>query len=96
MALATTRFERMREHVKVISRYNYKQAIYAIRRDTTLTTGIAIYTRYNETIFWPIILKYAALIDLATLLPAKGPANRFTIAEKAATKKFMEDSAEVT
>ncbi|KAJ5111474.1 hypothetical protein N7532_002009 [Penicillium argentinense] len=92
MALATTRLERMREHVKDVSQYNYEQAIHAIRRDTALTAGKAIQTRYNETIFWPIILKCAALIDPATLPPAKGPADGFTMAEKAATKKFMEDT----
>ncbi|KAJ5350293.1 hypothetical protein N7541_008020 [Penicillium brevicompactum] len=92
MALATTRLERMREHIKDVSRFNYEQAIHAIRRDTALTTGRAIQTRYNETIFWPIILKCAALIDPATLPPAKGPADGFTMAEKAATKKFMEDT----
>ncbi|KAJ5542726.1 hypothetical protein N7535_005150 [Penicillium sp. DV-2018c] len=92
MALATTRLERMREHVKDVSRYDYEQAIHAIRRDTALTRGRAIQTRYNETIFWPIILKCAALIDPATLPPAKGPADGFTMAEKAATKKFMEDT----
>ncbi|KAJ5418699.1 uncharacterized protein N7487_002249 [Penicillium crustosum] len=92
MALATTRLERMRDHIKDVSRYNYEQAIHAIRRDTALTTGRAIQTRYNETIFWPIILKCAALIDPATLPPAKGPADGFTMAEKAATKKFMEDT----
>ncbi|KAI2671308.1 hypothetical protein LCP963914a_9669 [Penicillium roqueforti] len=76
MALVTTRLERMREHVKDVSRYNYE----------------AIQTRYNETIFWPIILKCAALIDPATLPPAKGPADGFTMTEKAAIKKFMEDT----
>ncbi|KAJ6069134.1 hypothetical protein N7499_011021, partial [Penicillium canescens] len=42
MALVITRLERMREYVKDVSRYNYKQAIHAIRRDTALTTGRAI------------------------------------------------------
>ncbi|CDM37263.1 hypothetical protein DTO013E5_8369 [Penicillium roqueforti] len=92
MALATTKLERMREHAQEFSGYSYEQAIHAIRRDTALTTGRAIQTRYNETIFWPIILKCAALIDPATLPPVKGPADGFTMAEKAATKKFMEDT----
>jgi hypothetical protein len=91
MALATTKLERMRDHVKQFSQYNYEQAIQAIRRDTALTTGRAVQTRYNESVFWPIILRCAALIDSATLPAAKGPADGFNMAEKAATKKFMED-----
>ncbi|KAJ5460929.1 uncharacterized protein N7458_002481 [Penicillium daleae] len=48
--------------------------------------------RHNETIFWKIILKGAALIDHTKLPSAKGPADGFTVAEKAATRKFMEDA----
>lgn len=92
MPMTTTKLEKMREFVKEFSRYSYEQAIHAIRRDTALITGMAVQKRYNETIFWPIILKCAALIDPATLPPAKGPADGFTVAEKAATKKFMEDT----
>ncbi|KAJ5876395.1 uncharacterized protein N7529_001979 [Penicillium soppii] len=92
MPMTTTKLEKMRQFVKEFSRYSYEQAIHAIRRDNALITVMAMQKRYNETTFWPIILKCAALIDPATLPPAKGPPDGFTVAEKAATKKFMEDT----
>ncbi|KAJ5640348.1 uncharacterized protein N7484_008210 [Penicillium longicatenatum] len=52
--------------------------------------GRGVQSRYNETVFWKVILKGAALIDQTTLPPANGPADGFTMAENGATKKFME------
>ena len=90
-ATITTKLEKTQGYVDELSKHDYEKAITIIRRDTALNAGRAIQTNYNETIFWPIILKGAALIDPATLPAAKGPADGFSMAEKAATRKFMED-----
>lgn len=90
-AMVTTKLEKTQDYVNELSKYSYDQAIKTIRRDTALNAGRAIQTNYNETIFWSIILKCAALIDPATLPPAKGPIDGFSMAEKAATRRFMED-----
>ncbi|KAJ5111855.1 hypothetical protein NUU61_001485 [Penicillium alfredii] len=90
-AMITTKLAKTQEYVDELSKYSYDKAIKTIRRDTAFSAGKAIQTNYNETIFWPIILKCAALIDPATLPPAKGPVDGFSMAEKAATRKFMED-----
>jgi hypothetical protein len=91
-APTTTKPDKIRKYVDEISEYDYEKAIDVIRRDNALATGKGLQNRYNETIFWKIILKGAALIDPTKLPSAKGPADGFTMAEKAATKKFMEDA----
>lgn len=91
-APTTTKPDKIRKYVDEISEYDYEKAIDVIRRDNALATGKGLQNRYNETIFWKIILKGAALIDHTKLPSAKGPADGFTMAEKAATKKFMEDA----
>ncbi|OKP13738.1 hypothetical protein PENSUB_581 [Penicillium subrubescens] len=88
----TTKPENIRKYVDEISEFDYETAVDVIRRDNALATGKGLQNRYNETIFWKIILKGAALIDHSKLPAAKGPADGFTMAEKAATKKFMEDA----
>ena len=91
-APTTTKPDKIQKYVDEISEYDYEKAIDVIRRDNALATGKGLQNRYNETVFWKIILKGAALIDHTKLPPAKGPADGFTMAEKAATKKFMEDA----
>jgi hypothetical protein len=91
-APTTTKPDKIRKYVDEISEYDYEKAIDVIRRDNALATGKGLQNRYNETIFWKIILKGAALIDHTKLPSPKGPADGFTMAEKAATKKFMEDA----
>ncbi|GLI82207.1 hypothetical protein PoHVEF18_010616 [Penicillium ochrochloron] len=91
-APTTTKPDKIREYVDEISEYDYEKAIDVICRDNALATGKGLQNRYNETIFWKIILKVAALIDHTKLPSAKGPPDGFTMAEKAATKKFMEDA----
>ena len=88
----TTKPDQIRKYVDDIAKYNYEKAIHVIRRDNALAMGKGLQNRYNETIYWNIILKGAALIDHTKLPTAKGPADGFTMAEKAATKKFMEDA----
>lgn len=88
----TTKPENIRKYVDEISEFDYETAVDVIRKDNALATGKGLQNRYNETIFWKIILKGAALIDHSKLPAAKGPADGFTMAEKAATKKFMEDA----
>ncbi|KAJ5111726.1 hypothetical protein NUU61_001356 [Penicillium alfredii] len=91
-APTTTKPDKIQKYVDEISEYDYEKAIDVIRRDNALATGKGLQNRYNETVFWKIILKGAALLDHTKLPPAKGPADGFTMAEKAATKKFMEDA----
>ncbi|KAJ5543711.1 hypothetical protein N7513_007219 [Penicillium frequentans] len=80
---------KIRNYVDEIAEYDYEKAVQTIRKDTALTMGRGVQGRCNDTIFWKIILKGAALVDQTRLPPAKGPADGFTMAEKAATKKFM-------
>ncbi|OQD72505.1 hypothetical protein PENDEC_c021G04478 [Penicillium decumbens] len=89
---ARTDLNHIRKYTDEVAEYSYEQAISAIHRDNALAMGKGVQNRYCETIFWKIILKGAALIDLASLPSAKGPADGFTMAEKAATKRFMEDA----
>ncbi|KAJ5982539.1 hypothetical protein N7451_012639 [Penicillium sp. IBT 35674x] len=81
---------KIRKYVDELAEYDYDKAVKIVQKDNTLAVGRGVQTRCNETIFWKIILKGAALIDQTTLPPARGPADGFTMAEKAATKKFME------
>ncbi|KAJ6105284.1 hypothetical protein N7523_010094 [Penicillium sp. IBT 18751x] len=92
MAPARTDPDKIRKYVDEIAEYDYEQAVGIIQRDNALAVGKGLQNRYNETIFWKVILKGAALIDHTKLPSAKGPADGFTVAEKAATKKFMEDA----
>ncbi|KAJ5709036.1 hypothetical protein N7493_010370, partial [Penicillium malachiteum] len=88
----TTKPDQIRKYVDDIAKCDYEKAIHIIRKDNALATGKGLQNRCNETIYWNIILKGAALIDHTKLPTAKGPADGFTMAEKAATKKFMEDA----
>ncbi|KAJ5713148.1 uncharacterized protein N7483_010329 [Penicillium malachiteum] len=81
---------KIRKYVDEIAEYDYEKAVRTIQKEAALATGRGVQNRCNETILWKIILKGAALLDQTTLPPAKGPADGFTMAEKAATKKFME------
>ena len=90
--LTKTESGRIRDYVDEISEYDYGKAIRVIRRDRTLATGRELQTRYEEAIYWKIILKSAKLIHSSSLPSAKGSADGFTMAEKAASKKFMRDA----
>ncbi|KAJ5267410.1 hypothetical protein N7478_010218 [Penicillium angulare] len=91
-AVTTTKPDRIRKYVDDLAKVDYGKTIYIIRRGNALAMGRGVQSRYNETIYWSIILKGAALVDHTKLPTAKGPADGFTMAEKAATKKFMEDA----
>ena len=92
MVSATTKPTKIQQYVDDISRLEYKEALRIIKRDNALVTGREMQARYNETAYWEIILKGANLINPVTLPTAKGPADGFTMAEKVATKKFMEEA----
>jgi hypothetical protein len=92
MVLVRTDPDEIRKYADEVAGYSYEQAISAIHRDNALAIGKGVQNRYYETIFWKIILKGAALIDPSSLPSAKGPTNGFTMAEKAATKRFIEDA----
>ncbi|KAA8648116.1 hypothetical protein EYZ11_012048 [Aspergillus tanneri] len=89
---ATSEPHKIRQYVDEISGYDYNRAVRVVKRDIALFAGKEMQARYNESIYWEIILKGAKLLDSATLPTAKGPADGFTVAEKVATKKFMEET----
>jgi hypothetical protein len=82
----------MRLYADDIAQHEYKEAVRIVRRDNALLAGKDMQGRYNETIYWDIISKGAKLIDPATLPTPKGPLDDFTMAEKVATKVFMEEA----
>ncbi|KAJ5449687.1 uncharacterized protein N7458_006136, partial [Penicillium daleae] len=77
IALTRTDPDKIRKYINEIAEYNYKQAVSIIQRDNTLVK---------------IILKGTRLINHTKLPSAKGPADGFTVAEKATTRKFIEDA----
>ena len=87
MIPARTDPDEIRKYTDQVAEYGYEQAISTIQRDNALAMGKGVQNRYYETIFWKIILKGAALIDPSSLPSAKGPADGFTMAEKAADRK---------
>uniref|UniRef100_A0A093UXY3 Uncharacterized protein n=1 Tax=Talaromyces marneffei PM1 TaxID=1077442 RepID=A0A093UXY3_TALMA len=89
---STTEVEKMRLYADEIAQHEYKEAVRIVRRDNALLAGKDMQGRYNETIYWDIISKGAKLIDPATLPTPKGPLDDFTMAEKVATKVFMEEA----
>lgn len=89
---STTETHRIRHYVDEIAQLEYKEAVRVVQRDNAFTAGTEMQSRYNEAVYWEIILKGAKLIDPTTLPRAKGPADGFTMAEKIATKKFMEEA----
>jgi hypothetical protein len=88
----TTEVEKMRLYADEITQHEYQEAVRIVRRDNALLAGKDMQGRYNETIYWDIISKGAKLIDPAALPTPKGPLDDFTMAEKVATKVFMEEA----
>ncbi|KAI7974218.1 hypothetical protein EIK77_004970 [Talaromyces pinophilus] len=88
----TTEVEKMRLYANEVAQHEYKEAVRIVRRDNALLAGKDMQGRYNETIYWDIISKGARLLDPATLPTPKGPLDDFTMAEKIATKVFMEEA----
>jgi hypothetical protein len=81
---------KIRKYVDEISEYDYEKAMGSFA-ETMLDHGQGSAKSIQGNNFWKTILKGAALIDCTKLPPAKGPADGFTMARKAATKKVMED-----
>ncbi|EAW16714.1 uncharacterized protein NFIA_060700 [Aspergillus fischeri NRRL 181] len=81
----------LQNYAESISTLEYCKAVRAIKRDNAVAIGWNLQSRFNETVYWDIILKGAKRIDVATLPRARGPDDGFTSAEKAATKRLMED-----
>jgi hypothetical protein len=89
---ASTDVEKMRQFVADIEQYEYEEAVHAVRSDNAFSAGKDMQARYNETVYWDIISKGAKRINPATLPTPKGPLDEFTMAEKVATKVFMQEA----
>ncbi|KAJ5117563.1 hypothetical protein N7448_011195 [Penicillium atrosanguineum] len=69
MVLTRTDPDKIRKYADEVAEYDYEQAVSVIQRDSALAMGKGVQNRYNETIYWRIILKGAALIDHTKPLP---------------------------
>ncbi|KAK1146184.1 hypothetical protein N8T08_003274 [Aspergillus melleus] len=88
----TTDPSRIQQYTEAVSKLEYNEAVRVVKRDNAVAAGRTMQARLNETVYWDIILKGAKLIDPSALPIAKGPSDGFTSAEKAATRRFMEDA----
>ncbi|KAJ6436687.1 carbonic anhydrase [Purpureocillium lavendulum] len=88
--LMATKFNSIRRYAKEIIGYEYDKAVDVIKKENAIVASKDIQGRYNETIYWDIIMKGAKSLDPATLRTAKGPLDSFTMAEKTAAEKFMD------
>jgi hypothetical protein len=87
----TTDPSKVQQYAEGISELEYYQAVEVVKRDHAAAAGRNLQTLFNETVYWDIILKGAKRIEPTTLPRSKGPDDGFTPAEKAATKRLMED-----
>ncbi|GLA67400.1 hypothetical protein AtubIFM54640_010718 [Aspergillus tubingensis] len=87
----TTKTKQVREWIDYISGLDYARAVSLLKKENAFLAGQEILKRYHDTAIWTIISKGAALLDPATLPTARGPLDEFTMAEKVATRKFMEE-----
>jgi hypothetical protein len=87
----TTDPSKVQQYAEGISELEYYKAVEVVKRDHAAAAGRSLQTRFNETVYWDIILKGAKRIEPTTLPRSKGPDDGFTPAEKAATKRLMED-----
>ncbi|KAH8431674.1 uncharacterized protein LDX57_009329 [Aspergillus melleus] len=90
--MVTTNIEKVRGCVNQLAQLGYAEAIYAIKKENALFASKHIQVQYNETVYWEIIKKGAALLDPAKLPTSKGPLDEFTMAEKVATEAFMKEA----
>ncbi|KAF2995633.1 hypothetical protein E8E15_000304 [Penicillium rubens] len=73
---------RFRSYIEQVSRLGYTDAVQLFR---------TIASRYDDLLYWDIIIKKAETLDPATLPTPRGPLDEFTRAEKAAAAIFMKD-----
>ncbi|KJZ70773.1 hypothetical protein HIM_09823 [Hirsutella minnesotensis 3608] len=79
----------IRDYAEEIMGWGYEKAVRAIKNEHANFACKDIQVRYNKSIYWRIIVKYAKLLDPASLPTAKGRLDEFTMAEKTATLAFM-------
>ncbi|KAL2811818.1 hypothetical protein BDW59DRAFT_167948 [Aspergillus cavernicola] len=89
---ASTEIDNIREYVDELRTFEYPKAVYTIKRDHAFLTARDIQARYSEAVFWDIIQKGARLLDSTKMRTAMGPSDGFSMAEKEATAKFMQDA----
>ncbi|EAW08830.1 uncharacterized protein ACLA_097710 [Aspergillus clavatus NRRL 1] len=87
----TTKTKQVREWIDHISKLDYARAVSLLKKENAFLAGQEILKKYHDTAIWSIITKGAELLDSTTLPTARGPLDEFSMAEKVATRKFMEE-----
>jgi hypothetical protein len=85
----TTDVRKVQSYVNHIVKLQYLDAVQLIKQENALSTSKGIQWRFNETVYWDIIMKGAELLDLKEQPTPKGPLDEFTMPEKLATRRFM-------
>lgn len=92
MIRITTRLEQIRRSTDELATLEFGEAMRAIKRGYAICAGRDIQARYNETVYWDIILNSARALDPAKLPNPKGPQDEFSRTEKEATRMFMAEA----
>lgn len=88
----TTDLENIRTFTKDLAELDYGPAVRIVKKENAIIAGKNIQSRYNETVYWDIILKAAEGLDPNNLPTPKGPPDGFTREEKEATRMFMAEA----
>ncbi|KAI2734227.1 hypothetical protein DTO013E5_10104 [Penicillium roqueforti] len=88
----TTKVEEIQSFVDGIVELQYPDAVQLIKQEIAFSASKTIQSRFNETVYWGIIMKGAKLLDAKYLPTPKGPLDEFTMAEKVATERFMREA----
>lgn len=91
-AIVATKIDKIRSFAEHIMELDYGAALYAVKKEHALVAGKDVQARYNETIYWDIIMKGAELLDPAKLPTPMGRLDNFTRAEKVAARRFMAEA----
>ncbi|KAJ5211412.1 hypothetical protein N7491_011230 [Penicillium cf. griseofulvum] len=85
----TASVRKTQSYVDDIVKLQCLDAVQLIKQENALSTSKGIQSRFNETVYWDIIMKGSELLDPKELPIPKGPLGEFTMAEKFATRRFM-------
>ncbi|KAJ5366154.1 hypothetical protein N7541_000095 [Penicillium brevicompactum] len=88
----TTKVEEIQSFVDGIVELQYPDAVQFIKQEIAFSASKTIQSRFNETVYWGIIMTGAKLLDAKDLPTPKGPLDEFTMAEKVATERFMREA----
>lgn len=77
-------------YAQALTRRTYHDAVAMVVKQHALDARRHMQVRYYETTYWNIIRKRAECLNPATLPTSKGRLDEFTMAQKVATREFME------